>query len=128
MDLLLDTHTFLWFSVDDPQLSLAARQALVDPANKPHLSVATLWELAIKVQLGKLRLHAPFEDVLKAVYAQQRLTILNISQQHLHRYFSLPLEHRDPFDRMIIAQSLADGLTIVGNDAAMDAYGIRRLW
>ena len=128
MNLLLDTHTFLWFGVDDPQLSSPARKALLDPANRPYVSVATLWELAIKVQLGKLRLRAPFEEVLRSVYSQERLTILNFTQTHLQRYYALPLAHRDPFDRMIIAQSLADGLTVVGNDVAMDAYGTARLW
>lgn len=128
MDLLLDTHTFLWYSTNDPRLSSLAQAVLKDPSNQPHLSVASLWEIAIKVQLGKLRLHAPFEEIVAQVFAQQRLRVLAITSPHLCQLVALPLLHRDPFDRLLVSQALADGMVIVGHDTAMDGYGVHRMW
>ena len=128
MNLLLDTHTFLWYSTDASALSTKARDLITDGLNQPYLSIASLWEIAIKVQLGKLRLHAPFEEVVGYVFAQRRLRVLQIAQPHLCKLVALPLFHRDPFDRMIVAQSLAEGMPIAGNDPAMDAYGVARIW
>lgn len=128
MNLLLDTHTFLWYSTDAAELSATARDSIVDSTNQPYLSIASLWEIAIKVQLGKLRLHAPFDEVVGQVFAQRRLRVLQIAKPHLCKLVTLPLLHRDPFDRLIVAQCLAEGMTIAGNDAAMDAYGVARIW
>ena len=128
MNLLLDTHTFLWYSTDSLALSATARHSIVDSSNQPYLSIASLWEIAIKVQLGKLRLHAPFDEVVGHVFAQRRLRVLQIAQPHLCKLVTLPLLHRDPFDRLIVAQALAEGMTIAGNDPAMDAYGVARVW
>ena len=84
--------------------------------------------MAIKSQLGKLNLPGPFEVLFPGSLEAFHFSILPIQPRHLHRYHTLPLHHRDPFDRLLVAQALADGLTVVGNDAAFDAYGVTRIW
>lgn len=128
MRLLLDTHAFLWFVLNDPQLSTGAQSLLIDPANDVLLSPASYWEIAIKVRLGKLNLHAPYDDFLQRGLAGNDFDILPIEPRHTSVLTSLPLHHRDPFDRLLIAQAIVEAIPIVGMDTAFDAYGIRRLW
>lgn len=128
MNLLLDTHAVLWFLEDAPQLSGAARLAIEEERNECWVSVASGWEMAIKSQLGKLRLPLAFAGLFPGALESLGFFILPIQAGHLHRYHALPLHHRDPFDRLLVAQALAEGLTVVGNDAAFDAYAVTRIW
>ncbi len=128
MRLLLDTHTVLWFLRDDAQLSAAARLAVEDAGNECWVSMATGWEMAIKSQLGKLRLPLAFDELFPAALEARGFSILPIQAGHLHHYHTLPLHHRDPFDRLMIAQALAEGMTIVGCDEVFDDYGVTRIW
>lgn len=128
MKLLLDTHTFLWFLDGSPQLSPHARGLIEDGTNDVFLSVGSLWEMAIKVSLGKLTLAQPFETLIPAQLALNVIQVLGISVDHTARIVTLPFHHRDPFDRLLIAQALVEGMPIVGVDAAFDAYGVTRLW
>lgn len=128
MRLLLDTHAFLWFVLNDPQLSAGAQSLLIDPANDVLVSPASYWEIAIKVRLGKLDLHAPYDDFLQRGILGNDFDILPIEPRHTSVLTSLPLHHRDPFDRLLIAQARIEAIPIVSMDAAFDAYGIRRLW
>jgi PIN domain nuclease of toxin-antitoxin system len=128
MKLLLDTHALIWFLVNDPKLSTVAREGIEEPANGRWVSTASGWEMAIKSQRGKLDLPRPFEVLFPGTLEALGFSILPIQAGHLHRYHALPFHHRDPFDRLLAAQALADGFTVVGSDAAFDAYGVTRIW
>jgi PIN domain nuclease of toxin-antitoxin system len=128
MKLLLDTHAFLWFVMGSANLSVNARAVIENPANENLLSVASLWEMAIKVSLGKLTLSAPFDDLIPEQLKLNGIGLLNIGIDHVSLVATLPFHHRDPFDRLLIAQSIADKIPVVSIDAAFDAYGITRLW
>ncbi len=128
MRLLLDTHALLWFLEDDPRLSGLARAAVEAGENERWVSMASGWEMAIKSQLGKLRLPLAFGEFFPAALEARGFSILPISASHLHRFHALALHHRDPFDRLLVAQALAEGFTVIGNDPAFDAYGVARLW
>lgn len=125
MRLLLDTHTLLWSADDPARLSLAA---LNDPANDLLLSAATIWELSIKVGQGKLTLSMPYRKWMETAIADLRLAILPITVEFAERQATLPPLHKDPFDRLLIAQSLVAAVPIVGTDTAFDAYGVTRIW
>lgn len=128
MRLLLDTHTFLWFSLASPKLSLRARMLIEDAGNDKFLSIASPWEAGIKVSTGKLTL-AKSVDLFFAEQMQRNgITLLPITLAHIARAATLPFHHRDPFDRMLVAQSLTEGVPLVSADSAMDAYGLVRLW
>lgn len=128
MKLLLDTHTFLWFITDDPQLSTTARALIVDPTNDIFVSPASYWEVAIKVSLGKYPLAVPFERFFTEGIEGNNFLILPVEIRHAAVLSSLPMHHKDPFDRMIIAQAMAEQVSVVGIDAAFDAYNVTRLW
>jgi PIN domain nuclease of toxin-antitoxin system len=128
MKLLLDTHTLLWFVWAEPQLSPTAKAAILDDANSVFVSVASLWELAIKVNIGKLSLDIPLNDFLHEAVDANGFEVLPIERSHLAAIVTLPLHHRDPFDRLLIAQSLTTAMPLITADAAFDAYGISRLW
>lgn len=128
MRLLLDTHTLLWFLEDNPQLSPSARIAIEDVGNDVYVSVASLWENAIKVSLGKLDLSRPIDVWMPTELAVNSMDLLGISLDHIVQVVSLPFHHRDPFDRLLVAQSLVEAMPIVGADAAFHPYGVSRLW
>ena len=128
MKLLLDTHTFIWFVTDSPKLSPMAKELIEDELNEKLLSIASVWEMAIKQSIGKLNLIAPFKDFIEPQIKQNSINLLQISILHLNVVASLPLHHRDPFDRLIIAQSIVEQIPIVGIDKLFDAYPIQRLW
>ena len=121
--LLLDTHTFLWWLSDAPQLGQGARSRIADARHTVFVSAATGWEIGIKKALGKL--HAP--DDLDTVVEQEGFTHLPVTFFHGERAGALPAIHRDPFDRMLVAQAQAEGLRIVTRDTPIKAYGIRTL-
>lgn len=127
MKLLLDTHTFLWFIEDNPRLSVDAK-ALLESDAELLISTASLWEIAIKTSIGKLTLTQPFETFLPQQLELNNITILSIELAHLAIVSALPFYHRDPFDRLLIAQAMNEQLPVVSADAAFDAYAIERLW
>jgi len=126
--LLLDTHTFLWWLDGDAALSAAAQAAIADEASEVFLSAASAWEIATKFRLGKLPGAATVAADVAGAAAQQGFPELAISLRHGEKAGALPGPHRDPFDRMLIAQAMLEDLAIVSNDAAFDAYAVRRLW
>lgn len=125
---LLDTHAFLWFINGDSQLSVKARELIEDLSDPAVLSVASLWEIAIKVSSGKLSLVEPFDILIPQQMLLNRIRALDISLPHLTEVVQLPFHHRDPFDRLLIAQAIVEKIPIVSRDTAFDAYGIRWLW
>jgi PIN domain nuclease of toxin-antitoxin system len=128
MKLLLDTHSFLWFIVGHSQLSRLARTLIEDPTHQPFLSMASVWEMAIKVSLGKLKIEAPFEAFLAHQLDLNGIELLPIQLRHVALVTTLPFHHRDPFDRLLIAQAQAEQMPVLSSDPAFDAYPIRRLW
>jgi PIN domain nuclease of toxin-antitoxin system len=127
--LLLDTHTFLWWVFADPKLSRAARTAISDEAqNSVFVSAASAWEIATKYRIGKLSdARAVAEDVSGAI-AAEGFNPLAISVLHSERAGSLAGHHRDPFDRVLIAQAISEDLVLLSNERAFEAYGVKRLW
>ena len=128
MKYLLDTHTLIWFLAGDKKLTDKARGLIDNPDNRKFLSIASLWEIAIKVSLGKLALNKPFEKLFPEQLHFNRIEILDVTVDNLIKLTTLPFHHRDPFDRLIIAQALVEEFPIIGADAAFDAYGINREW
>jgi PIN domain nuclease of toxin-antitoxin system len=125
---IADTHAFIWFITDSEQLSPKAKTLLEASESDRVLSVASVWEMAIKTSLGKLSFNKPLEQFLPEQLSLNYFRVLDISVEHALRVAGLPLAHRDPFDRMIVAQALTESLPILSNDSALDAYGIQRLW
>lgn len=128
MRLLLDTHTILWWVGDAPALSRRARAAVADPGNECLFSLASLWEMAIKVSLGKLELPSAIEAFVVRHLIDGGFRALQIDVAHIARVASLPFHHRDPFDRLLAAQALEEDLAIVSRDAVFKSYGLRRIW
>lgn len=126
MRLLLDTHTFLWFVMGNALLNTQGRRLIEDADNTKYLSMASLWEMAIKVSTGKMQLGLPLPIFISNHLPGIR--ILPIELPHTVKVSSLPFHHRDPFDRMIIAQSLVEQVPIVSIDGVFDDYGVQRLW
>lgn len=128
MRLLLDTHAFLWFLLDDPQLSATARTLIEDPANDVEVSPASYWEIAIKIKLNKYALPEPYRVFMEREIVDNDFRILHIEPKHTALLTTMPLHHRDPFDRLLVAQALVESIALVSNDLALDAYGTNRLW
>jgi len=128
MRVLLDTQAFLWFITDDSKLSVSARSLIENPDNERLFSIASLWETAIKMSLGKLELEKPFEELIPRQLELNDIDVLAIEIEQLKKVAALPFHHRDPFDRLIIVQSLVEQLPIVSSDTKFDDYGIERLW
>lgn len=124
MRLLIDSHAFIWWSEASPALAAAAHRAISDPANEVLVSAAALWEITIKTSSGRLSLPADLE----AIVADQGFAVLSISFAHLRCLAGLPRLHRDPFDRMMIAQALAEAMPIATADRAFAAYGVQIVW
>ena len=128
MQALLDTHALLWWLDGDERLSPNARAFIGDSDNRILVSAASAWEIATKVRLGKLpgavEVAARFLDCL----LEQGFTPLGISVEHALRAGSLPGPHRDPFDRMLIAQAQTEPIPLISNESVFDSYGIQRLW
>jgi PIN domain nuclease of toxin-antitoxin system len=127
--LLLDTHAFLWMLQDPERLGASAAAALVDGDNELLLSIGSCWEMAIKHAAGRLTLPSPYLEFMETQLAKNRIGVLPISLGHLGRLGTLAKrDHRDPFDRLLAAQALADGLSVVSRDGAFDGYGVHRVW
>ena len=125
---LLDTHAFLWFVFDDPRLSDLAAATIEDQAVTKVLSVATLWEIAIKRQIGNRELGMELADFFDQHVTGRELELLDIELSHLLAYDALPLAHRDPFDRLLVAQAGALGVPILSADPAFSQYAVKIVW
>lgn len=125
---LLDTHTLLWFIAEDKQLSSSGQRLILDSSNEIFISTASLWEIAIKINIGKLALNKPFEQSFPDELDSHGIEILDITVDTLVQLTILPLHHRDPFDRLIIAQAIVEGVPIISKDAAFDLYDVKREW
>ena len=128
MKYLLDTHSLIWFIEGDAKLSVHARQLMDDEANELFVSVGSLWEMAIKFSIGKLNLGRPFAEMFPQQLADNSIEILGITVDHLRTVCDLPFHHRDPFDRLIIAQAGIEQMPIISVDIVFDAYGVKRVW
>jgi PIN domain nuclease of toxin-antitoxin system len=128
MNLLLDTHSFLWFVNNSPDLSANARTHIADIRNDVCLSVVSAWEIAIKTSIGKLQIPAPVESFIPTQLTINDFQLLPIAIPHLGLVATFPFHHKDPFDRLLAAQSLHESMPIVSIDARLDPYGVQRIW
>ena len=128
MEYLLDTHSFLWFINGDDQLSLKAKTTIADPNSIKYISIASFWEIAIKVNLGKLKLDMAYQDLRHHVIVNG-FEVLPITFEHTIELTGLELLHRDPFDRIIIAQAMSENLIVIGKDGNFTKYSeLKLLW
>ena len=128
MSLLLDTQAFLWFVLGDARLSGRALSLIQDPAHTKLVSPASYWEIAIKISIGKYALHEPYEAFMQRGIVDNGFDILPIEPKHTALLTTMPLHHKDPFDRLLVAQALAEGMSVVSADTILDAYGVGRVW
>ncbi len=128
MNLLLDTHSLLWFLNEDPHLVPNAKALIEDSLNRKFVSMATSWEIAIKVGLKKLDLGEPVSTFLPRELLVNKFDLLHIELVHALHVEKLPRHHRDPFDRLLISQSIIEKIAIVSSDDKFDSYGVVRLW
>jgi PIN domain nuclease of toxin-antitoxin system len=128
--LLLDTHAMYWYAAGDPQLSPHAQAPIQDATNEVLISPASYWEIAIKVSIGKWIMHRPYEDFMDTCLKVYGFRVLPIEPKHTAKVATLPFPpgHKDPFDRLLVAQALVEAIAIVSSDAALNAYGVKRLW
>ncbi len=124
MRLLIDSHTFLWWVKDDPALSRRARAAIANPGNECFLSHASIWEMAIKASLGKLTLPSTVERFVVEHCETNNVQLLSITLAHIALVESLPFHHRDPFDRLLVAQARHEAMVLVSRDSSLKAYGV----
>lgn len=127
MRYLFDTHAFLWLATDDPQLTPAARAIFVDNDQECFLSAASVWEMAIKSSLGKLVLATSLEQLVRGGL-ERGLRLLDVTCGQAYLVERLPFHHRDPFDRVLIAQAMHEGMSLVSRDEQLDAYPVTRVW
>lgn len=128
MKLLLDTHTFLWWDREPARLSVRAREAIRRPGAELFLSLASVWEMQIKVSNGKLDLRIPLKGVIAEQQSTNGLQLLSVRPEHVWRLAGLPRLHRDPFDRMLVAQAIEEGMRLVSNDPDIAQYRIGTFW
>jgi PIN domain nuclease of toxin-antitoxin system len=123
MRFLIDTHALIWHLEDDPLLKLEKSDLVDDPSNEPLVSIASLWEIAIKESLGKLKLSRSVGDLVKAI-DHSTISILPVTTNHVVRVSRLPFHHKDPFDRLIIAQAMTEDISVITADPDFAAYGV----
>jgi PIN domain nuclease of toxin-antitoxin system len=128
MMLLIDTHTFIWYVTDDSKLSNQVIKLINDENNQIFLSIASIWEIGIKQSLGKLNFNLPLEMFVTQQMSLNDFSLLDIKISHISTVSQLPLHHRDPFDRIWIAQAIAENIPILSADAIFDTYPVQRLW
>ena len=128
MNLLLDTHAVLWFTDDSPQMPDPIKLLIEREDCTKFVSIASVWEIAIKVSMGKLQLSAPIDMFISALFRRNGFLLLPVRVEHTLKVASLPFHHKDPFDRILIAQSLVEPMPIASIDAIFDAYGVERRW
>ena len=128
MKLLLDTHAFIWWATEPEKLSPKAQGLFADSSNSLLLSVVGIWEMQIKSQLGKLRLNLPLRELIESQQQTNGLQILVVALEHVLALENLPAHHKDPFDRLLIAQAVVEGAFLVSMDSAFTAYTVELLW
>ena len=128
MRLLLDTHAMYWYIEGDPKLSSTAQTLIQDASNEILISPASYWEIAIKVSIGKWTLNRPYEEFVDLGLKRYGFQVLSILPIHTAKLIGLAFHHKDPFDRLLVAQALAEGIPIVSADLQLDPYGVQRLW
>lgn len=128
MRLLLDTQAFLWFILNSPALSEKARNLICDPNNQIEISPASLWEIAIKISIGKYALKEPVAEFLEHEIKNNQFRLLPIEPRHIAPLTLMQFHHRDPFDRLIIAQAIVENISIISSDVVFDKYSVLRLW
>ena len=128
MRFLLDTHAFLWFIQGNDNISDVAKSSVEDSTHEKFISIASLWEIAIKVSIGKLAVEMPMTELVETQVLGNAFGILGILPEHLEELSKLPFHHKDPFDRLIIAQGLAEDMSVISKDKAFRAYTVRLVW
>jgi PIN domain nuclease of toxin-antitoxin system len=128
MNILIDTQSIIWFAENNTLLSKTARAAIEDADNTCYVSMASFWEMSIKINLGKLSVNGLTLSEFMNEVAENDFKTLDIQRAHIFENALLPLHHRDPFDRLIVAQAITEDMHIVSNDDAFDAYSITRIW
>lgn len=128
MKLLLDTHTLLWFIAGSASLSADARNLIEDTEHEKFVSIASIWETAIKVSIGKMSLSAPFDVLFPHQLQINGFELLPVKVEHTSIITTLAFHHRDPFDRLLIAQAIEEKMTLVSSDKVFDHYATARLW
>jgi PIN domain nuclease of toxin-antitoxin system len=127
MAALLDTHTFLWFVSGDKQLPEKIKNKILDINEPCYISIASLWEITIKIQIGKLKIAISIDDLFK--YADRnQIEIVQITAEHLLVLASLPQHHNDPFDRLIVSQAISENMTLYSKDKGLKKYKIKQEW
>jgi PIN domain nuclease of toxin-antitoxin system len=127
MKYLFDTHVFIWYAVGDERLSPRAKD-LIESRHERFISMASIWEMAIKVNIGHLEFREPFDKIIANQFRINSYKLLNLKLQHLFKFSGLPLHHRDPFDRLIISQALVEDIPIVSVDEKFNDYGVDTIW
>jgi PIN domain nuclease of toxin-antitoxin system len=128
MRLLLDTHAFLWFVAGDAQLPSRARRRIEDPRHEKYLSVASVWEIAIKKSLGKLELEVSLDGLVDIGAVDNGILLLEVTRKHAIGVAELAFHHRDPFDRLLVSQAMSEEMAVISRDTAFDDYPVKRLW
>ena len=128
MRCLLDANALIFLDLEPERLSVAAQREILNPTNELHLSIASLWEMQLKIARGKLTLSRPLAEVVAAQCQVNGLRLFGIEPAHVYRLGLLPFHHNDPFDRMILAQGLAEDMAIITSDGEFSAYGVRLVW
>jgi PIN domain nuclease of toxin-antitoxin system len=128
MRLLLDTHAFLWWDESPKKLSKTAFAAIEDDNNELYLSLISIWEIQIKMQLGKLTLRSKLKEIIEQQTTENSIQLLALDTAHIYHLDSLPSHHKDPFDRLLIAQASHENLTMITDDSLIQKYSIATLW
>ncbi len=123
---LLDTHTFLWFVMGNPRITPKLRAQIED--NENFVSIVSVWEIAIKYRIGKLNLELPFDDFIDLQIVPNGIQLLDIKLEHLKVVATLPLHHRDSFDRLLIAQAIVEEIVLISADSVFSLYPVQRMW
>ncbi|MBM4176371.1 MAG: type II toxin-antitoxin system VapC family toxin [Ignavibacteria bacterium] len=128
MKYLLDTHTFLWFVGGIEKISLKVTELIINSNNQKFISIASIWELSIKISLKKIEIEESLIDFVKSECEKNGFDLLNINLDHLNRLCNLPFHHKDPFDRLIISQALTENIPIISSDEVFEKYKVKMIW
>ena len=128
MRILLDTHAMLWWLADDPRLSRPAREIIADGKNRLLWSMASSWEIAVKVGVGKLEIDRPLTRLFADLVSEQGVELVSVNHDHCVRLGELPLHHRDPFDRMLVVQALEADVPLLSADSKLEPYDVEVIW
>jgi len=128
VNVLIDTHALLWIAGDEKQVSARAKGVFLNPRNELYFSIANLWEMAIKISIKKLNLGSTLDDFVDDHIVGNGIRLLPIKPSHVVRVATVPFIHRDPFDRLMIAQAMVENMRILSSDGRLDGYSVRRIW